>query len=1316
MATYTASKQKWYQEIFEFPWPTDDSKASLVIDAIGKVSRKRVHLTIFRDTWTYQFQPYHSVDEIFDRVFGRGTGGIHVTLELSSTEGLHCYRDGENQGRTAHEKSALAELLNASCNKLRRAIAAQCERYDSFEWEKCYDAFKRMEVLYVDVETDCFERMARLATEKFGTHIAYPGQNDAAFVWSGASVHPLQGLQNAHQRLTRDACRGLDSDASRDKESAELGRYYYFQAIPPAPLGQSKDAPPIPQKQLEAVDATVTKLEKLIADRGDTSIIKRGLQDSADALGQIGDLFYKLPNLHKRDVMRVPQLAEFDTVHHRASQALAKIGHIGIQDEELQKIRSGLARAQFSISRALGGLASVQNFHTIEPFYLFRLMVKFQIRSREAIASGLARDVSAFVTGLLHNDPEQQWLFDWLRDKLVELDAEMKAACPDKGRKSEDWPDGEPAFVFYLKGGRAAKYLQDRATDGENDWDTNIIINPTLGAGAWYRTFMTLHNVVLAFLERAKRELLVKMYSERNYTKFVAALDNAKKQLDEDASRARGKKKDERSREKMYAVQSMEEDIEGLLRDVETQLEIEALQQAQRLEEFETAGVGIVEGQRENCKAELIDIGIPRRDTIEAFDQWFNVCPHVIVCPDKIPIPGHLYYIAEYVLMIREAFMGTSISLHKTPKRIVRLLEVLEMGGKLDEAVAAEKKHIPKTLAKSTQKIDAIEDAPQRRMLTILLAQFAGAYDLHIDADLTRCVDEAFSADLDHRADKAKYPANLTQKITEFKKNNTFDGKHQALGDSIGYAQWFAQEIDAHLRKERAEFIAEQEKTLIAFVKAIYTASLFSPEHGKFEELEVQFAITGAYAALLHARYGKFERMEELEPVRRIDLTMYAARGSDPATVLELIEPIVKACIAHHEIPNFECEKHGDDSLLLFWPTSNPFSEHFDYKPLVCKIQVALYEEDRPPALAFIKGLPVLNLRDTIWEAKRNAGHVEEAFTQQGLRKSIDALVDLLTRFENPDAGPPIGHDAVDNGAADDPPPENPRPPAPDSASQDPVEQGQDPVEEGEVEDLVFLGQRNSNWCWAATSLMMRKFYLDDPKTLDEVVHEALGNDSNRQHSLVLSRLQPRSGGEGLLLEFEDVRNLIDDDKPFIIASGSHYYVCFGYREQGSKQDMKVWDPMGAGGKSLQPYAWYRGIVDSKESQGATFCDFTVKERRVLVPVVVDAQDLHGTTPRIRVEPAENVRDFAISRATFRVRLATNALGEIGAIVHEQDASTLSDTFEWKGQVSKSHRPNERIAREDGALLVEIEVALNNDETRTPGTAGTRSKVELDWA
>lgn len=155
--------------------------------------------------------------------------------------------------------------------------------------------------------------------------------------------------------------------------------------------------------------------------------------------------------------------------------------------------------------------------------------------------------------------------------------------------------------------------------------------------------------------------------------------------------------------------------------------------------------------------------------------------------------PGHLYYIAEYVMMIREAFADISISLRKTPKRNVRLREVL---GDLARFIARKRGHIPPpVLPQSVPLVDGLAVA-EKAVLTVMLKQFSEALDLDIDPGLAKEFDKLFATNLGARKAKANYPDSLKGAIAA---EAGYNADHVNLGDAIGYAQWVAEQVGAHM-------------------------------------------------------------------------------------------------------------------------------------------------------------------------------------------------------------------------------------------------------------------------------------------------------------------------------------------------------------------------------------------------------------------------------------------------------------------------------------------------------------------------------------
>lgn len=961
-------KSEWY-EAFGLTEGRGEQKCMIFEDA-GDDDHP-AHLTLFTATWQFMFQLNDGVSEIMDRIFGSGPRAAHITLEdTGEVPKPRIFRGGPRYG-TDEQIAIMTPFLEARMAAARERIEQLCADYDCIEWDFSGDGG---DVLHA-APGDAFHQMARIASLKNSIEVRFPRQKDSALLLKAVAIHPLQPLQNTYQRLVRDACRGItDEEARKEKEGEQMANYFFFDAASPKPLSPAKDALPDNDELLEQIDKHLQKLEKAMenAEEGDATAAKEmGLRAT-----RIKDGLHTIRGRFENEDVTVECLQRADDLLEDLEQ---EISAAGTDPDLFSPIHRMLTQAARALTTAHESFCCIQNFHIIEPFYLFRLLVKFQIRSEDEIPSSKRTEVSAMLTGLLHNNKDAGWLFDWLRDKLVQLDKALKKTC------------GGDA-VFFLKGGRAAKYLLKQEKKGENDWDTQIIINPNLRAGQWYGTFVKVHNTVLDFLRMARAEFLIQV--TQNADAMMKALPGELAKVADE----RAKAKEKQDEEALAAMLVPDEDKDG---DFDA-----ALAMAADLFQEAEADLHLEEDKNKvNCKAELIDIGIPRRDTAEAFEQWAHVRPHVIQCPDGIPIPGHLYYINEYMMMIREAFAGISISMPKTPKRIVRLMEVLELDD-LDGVVAEELEKVPKALLpKSLGAIDGLGSKPVKHILNIMLKQYMEAWDLEIDTGLAAHFDTLFSGNINAMAAKAKYPGALTEAIGKAQAAHAYEAKHKTVADAIGFAQWVAEEFAKHINEDRHAFITQDanSRKFAAFVKSIYTGSFF----GKGEDLEVRMAVSGAAAGLMHAAALKLEkdRRSELSPVTRVDLSIYCKSDADPATVLELISPVVEKYLAHPKTPKYKMKAVGEDSLCLYWPEDVAIGQ-FTYTPLAIRIAAVKRPEDWP-MLTFYKGLPVLSLRELVWDYKKLTGDTEENFTHRQRKTATETLVDLLTRYENPDAGAP---------------------------------------------------------------------------------------------------------------------------------------------------------------------------------------------------------------------------------------------------------------------------------------------------------------------
>jgi hypothetical protein len=946
-----------------------------------------------------------------------------------------------------------------------------------------------------------------------GLLVSLPKQADVAYIWKGASIHPMQALQNIHHRTVREALRPMvGDDERRDETSKQLGAFCYFDAnspkLLPAPDSVAGDNDFLEERitecksTIETIVRVIRKLDMLDDPTGPGATAKEKLDAQ---LQELRAIVQAVPNPSAKLTALADELGDLQRILAETDDDDTK----GLE-AEAQLLLDMATKAE----NELLGYCSIANFHVIDTFYLFRLMVKYQFRSDAKITSEVKSDVSGAVTGFLHNGPngETRWVTDWLTEKLVALNQALMQL------------DGENLF-FYLKGGRALEYLLGTPARGQNDFDTGVIINPHLPPGQWYELFRKVHNLCVRHLRQCKYEFIGLVDRNTNaFDAYVQGLENAQPNDPVDPG-----------------------NDGGGLGELQAKREADLLMQLQPLAE------------KEGGKAELIDIGMPRRDTPEVWETW-HLKPAAVTAGDGMVYPGPLYYIGEYVMMIRDALQPGSRAAKKSNKRVVRLSKLLN-SDKTDEAVEHEIEEMPAhLLPKAVEAADAFGN--DAKAVKIVLAQLAHAHLLREDPHYREKLDPYIKAKCGEKDAFAPLPAEFADAI------KTLQPAEIATAKACGFVDKLAANMEQHLM-DRGEFFRQNRKEFGRFVKAIYTASVFN---NQAEDLELMFCVAGCFAARLHAEYADYEHMEDIEPMHRVDLKIYCKANADPNVVMDIIAPgIIEAYRSHPETPEYAVLESTNASVNMYWPSEEAMGE-FTYRPLVIRLTIEKRPEDWPQ-LAFIWGYPVLSLRDLVWDYIKECGHTEEVAARKRLRKTADALTDILSKFENPGAqGIGVEAPQVQVGGHAPPPP-----PA--------------PLVQREVADFKKRAQWKSNWCWAAVSRMMREFYAGEHIKQKDIVRDHLGNTSDQQGPLKLTGLTYQNRGQGVVLTWEQIKNEIDNDRPFIIASGVHYMVCTGYTEQGADRKLLYWDPLPTrqGRDASMSYDGYRGMI---RGAGATYFGF----------------------------------------------------------------------------------------------------------------------------
>ncbi|UYY59377.1 hypothetical protein [Sphingomonas sp. S2-65] len=508
--------------------------------------------------------------------------------------------------------------------------------------------------------------------------------------------------------------------------------------------------------------------------------------------------------------------------------------------------------------------------------------------------------------------------------------------------------DGTGNTLFFLKGGRALNYALGTPDLGTNDWDTQIVINPQLPAERWYAIFLRTSNAALLALKEYKTELYMLMSHHAG-------------QFYDELSRAEG----------------------GGLPDAP-------------VKPAETYSYSA------NVKAELIDVGLPRYDTVEAHEQWRTLRENILpAAPGAMPIPGYVYYINEYLTMVREFFSAASSSPDKLKKRLERLLQVLSRP-EVDQLAGPLAQSLHAALPLSVASIAGLMIAqPIKNGLIYQLDHFYHAYRLQAEPRMAARFDAFFATSLPNRLALAMlvYPPGARQTLAAAETANPPELAPGCteLTDSVGFCQWVSNQMQAHLDARAAAVAARPE--LDRFERCLVANSIFS----QAEELEIQLAGGFAKAAASYADYLQFNRAADLDPATYLALGIYCARANtDPHTVLEVVQPAVQQCLTE-TMGTLDVDDQypaPPGVLRILWGEEMTFAPLGAYQPLAAEIAIHA-DPPRRPLLNYIWGLPVLSLRDLILEYQERAAEVDEFGMRARLTRTIAALSEMAMHAAN---------------------------------------------------------------------------------------------------------------------------------------------------------------------------------------------------------------------------------------------------------------------------------------------------------------------------
>ncbi len=562
-------------------------------------------------------------------------------------------------------------------------------------------------------------------------------------------------------------------------------------------------------------------------------------------------------------------------------------------------------------------LAAVKMNHLIDTFYLFRLLVQYQIESQTEISDDLRMEASSSLTKLLHNGDKTKmgWVSEWLTKKIAQLGAEINTLNrPNQQR-----------VIFFLKGGRALNYYLGTPEKGENDWDTQVVIDPRLPAEDWYTCFNEVHDRLLPMLKAFKAEFSDLV--QTNSTQFAEYL-----------------------KDKAGPAAADDEEID----------------------ENEASDINSL-SEHASCKAELIDIGIPRRDSPSALEEWTHLsAPGALLTTNGVIYPHREYYINEYMMMVRDAFLPNA-DVAKSPKRVTRFGLILESGA--DEGPSATEKA---ALPQATSAIAALGAKGRRALFGAALSQFVEAYNLHQDKELAAHFDSAFVAALAN-------PPALSPALAA-----VLDNAQKAIATDVGVAHALSVQMDEHWAR-RNEFFESQSSFFDTFVLGLARQTADA-----LRGVQSQFAIAGSYAARLHKRHLR-STSDGLEPIRRILVKLQCPKGKDRAAVMGAVaKTITDAATATNKLTVATGEKQ---SVLVYWKDKVTIGT-FSYAPLVMKVRVAEQTGNLLPVLSSIDGMPVLDLRYVAADYLRKTSKIDEPGSRRILASATTAVSEMLSTFD----------------------------------------------------------------------------------------------------------------------------------------------------------------------------------------------------------------------------------------------------------------------------------------------------------------------------
>ncbi|MGC9368765.1 MAG: hypothetical protein ACP5DX_04400 [Paracoccaceae bacterium] len=593
-----------------------------------------------------------------------------------------------------------------------------------------------------------FDNIAKLAEQAVATQDPPPQrpapvfdaqQDAAATAWTALAVHPLSVLETEYVNVVQAAERRGGNDADQARENAFEAMSQFFSLSSDAPSRLQPDTAPLIDDRLKNLQAHFDLVQAMQRDAADGTYdaLKSAVGDAAELIALITDAQdLDHAGAGVRDAARY--LGMFAGAPGAAADRWAE------QHDDPESVADYVQEVGQNLIdplRAPGNaVASARSLYNIAPFYLFRLMHRFQGGDQAAPMDLNSKGAASGAATKAMHRADWDWLTGWHEDQVVELKTRLQAL---NDRLKAALGVGEDVIRFFLKGGRAMYTALGAPQQGENDWDTGILINPSLPPEAWYEAFAAVNDLVVAFLDQARfgyTALLNRHAGDLNAPQMAA---RARPMTDADDLK-------DYSRYALLAEHSQELAVANGTAGLPAAFAANLGPAAAAAARERSRPVGV--------NGELIDVGISKRNSVELSEHWLDVgiADQPGVTRDGIPVPTLPYFVDDFSTIIREALANNTAD-RKLAKRLVRLKLVLDsqddlLARRVQDALRVSQRALPR----GSRAFGAGGDATVDRLKAwVLAAVIRSLPDAWTRPDWLAALDDHLSAQAESLLDDA---------------------------------------------------------------------------------------------------------------------------------------------------------------------------------------------------------------------------------------------------------------------------------------------------------------------------------------------------------------------------------------------------------------------------------------------------------------------------------------------------------------------------------------------------------------------------------